>query len=183
MMTGETLSALFTGPPEKQATALVSPEDGHVITFASLEREVFRLAGRLSAGRGPARRPGRSCRFRTGPSSSRSCLRSRRWEPPRHRSTRRIRPTSTPSISAMCSRGCCLSRRVRCRRPGRRPDPRSRSWTSSSPSNSRPAWRSTDMRSSRSRRSTLASPTTLRCSCIRAGRRAGRSRCRCCSAT
>ena len=48
-MTGETLSALFTGPPEKQATALVSPEDGHVITFASLEREVFRLAGRLSA--------------------------------------------------------------------------------------------------------------------------------------
>ncbi len=41
-MTGETLSALFTGPPEKQATALVSPEDGHVITFASLEREVFR---------------------------------------------------------------------------------------------------------------------------------------------
>ena len=49
MITGETLSALFTGEAEEQATALVSPEDGHSITFASLEREVFRLAGQLRA--------------------------------------------------------------------------------------------------------------------------------------
>jgi acyl-CoA synthetase (AMP-forming)/AMP-acid ligase II len=49
VITGETLSALFTGGPEKQATALISPEDGHAITFASLEREVFRLAGQLRA--------------------------------------------------------------------------------------------------------------------------------------
>jgi acyl-CoA synthetase (AMP-forming)/AMP-acid ligase II len=47
--TSETLSALFTGDVEQQRVALVSPEDGRVITFAALERTVLQLAGRLRA--------------------------------------------------------------------------------------------------------------------------------------
>jgi oxalate---CoA ligase len=49
MTTGGTLSALFTDGVEKQNVALISPEDGHAITFAALERAVLQLAGRLSA--------------------------------------------------------------------------------------------------------------------------------------
>jgi acyl-CoA synthetase (AMP-forming)/AMP-acid ligase II len=46
---GETLSALFSGAVEKQNVALISPEDGQAVTFASLERAVIQLAGRLRA--------------------------------------------------------------------------------------------------------------------------------------
>jgi acyl-CoA synthetase (AMP-forming)/AMP-acid ligase II len=44
---GETLSTLFTGEANGPEVALISPEDGQEITFASLEQAVLGIAGRL----------------------------------------------------------------------------------------------------------------------------------------
>ena len=46
---GQTLAALYASPAQRQCPALISPEDGKVISYAALEQHVLELAGRLAS--------------------------------------------------------------------------------------------------------------------------------------